>query len=197
MEDCAVALVTDNIVLLPSYTPFERPPDNTTLYSLIPRGVRRFFFNAATAAKPINDGYNMSAVATLPANFAYIFTKFNLQLSVDRVSDFDTTFNLKLLNHIPGQSIGVSENVMASGTVIAFGGTDPQYSAQTVDLSDFTAPFWAVTPNSAVTFILTMRNSAAAAAAAGFLICHVEFLEYDLTQAQRYWLNTPVPVLTR
>lgn len=169
------------------------------LYSLIPRGVRRFFFNAATSAKPISDQYVMHLTATLPVNFAHIFSRFNLQISADTLSDWDADGFLRLINHIQGQEIGVTEQMSFKTNLLTLGGASP---ARVTDasspraLAGFIAPFWSI-GSAGVDMRVSMSNQASPAQAAGFLIAHAEFLEYDLTQAQRYFINTPIPVLAR
>jgi len=194
-----VAVVTDNLAYGSSYQAFERPPDSTTLFSLVPRGVRRFFFAAALTAKPVNDTYIFFLTATLPENFAYIMRSINLLLSVDTASDWTSQTELRMSNHIPGQALGTTETMYAiAGTQPLGSGGDTTKSFQsfTTELSHFTSPMWSVHGGS-ITFRVSMSNTAAAVGAAGFLISHCEFYEYDLTQAQRYYINTPVPVLGR
>jgi hypothetical protein len=194
VEDSAVALVTDAKTYTGSFTPFERPPDAVSVNSFIPRGVRRFFIDEATDAKPINDTLNLTLTCTLPTNFAYILTKFNYRLSVDTVSDFDPSLTLGLFNHIPGQPIGSEEWTVATTLTTKKSAADPARIVTTVDLSRFSAPFWSA-PTGVATCLVNAVNLAAPAAAAGSLATHLEFLEYDLTQAQRYWINTRIPTM--
>jgi len=168
--------------------------------SPVPRGLRRFFFNNDVSAKPVNDQIDLFLTATLPVNFAYIINRFTLELSVDTVSDWDPLVVLRMFNHIPGQPLGVAEHVAVRANLFTPAGATPTRvvtaESQTSGLWGFTAPMWSVHGGS-ITFRVAMTNVAAAVGAAGFLTCHTEFLEYDLTQAQRYWINTPVPVLSR
>lgn len=198
LEDRATAIVTDNLDYLESYQPFERPPDPVTLYSLIPRGLRRFFLATAISAKPINDQINVFITATLPPNFAYILSRFNLTVSGDRATDWEEDMGLRMLNHIPGQPLGTSEQVSVFAKFIAATG-NPNRTATEVQqaISQFAGPFWATATGGSATFRVDMTNTEATAAAAAFVITHCEFLEYDLTQAQRYYVNTPYPVMQR
>lgn len=197
MEDRATAVVTDNLSYESSYQAFERPPDYETLFSLIPRGLRRFFLATDVSAKPVNDEINLFITATLPGNFAYILSRFNFELTVDTASDWDAQMELRMFNHIPGQPIGTSEHVTVNAKLLAATG-DPSRNAAAVReaISQFTGPVWAVHGGS-ITFRVLASNVKAAAGAAGFVITHCEFLEYDLTQAQRYYINTPYPVMQR
>ncbi len=198
MADCPIAIVTDNLSYDSSYQAFERPPDTSTLYSAVPRGIRRFFFADDTSAKPINDTHNIFLTATLPVNFAYSLRSINLKISGDTISDLDNEADLRMFNHIPGQQVGTAEHMMLVMGLLNPATGDPFkcLRGDSYNLSTFATPFWSVHGGS-VTMRLHLANVAAAAAAAGFLISHAEFYEYDLTQAQRYYINTPLPVLAR
>lgn len=196
MEDCAVAVVTDNLAYSSSYQAFERPPDTITINSLVPRGIRRFFMATDLQAKPVNDDYSMFLTATLPENFAYIMRSFNCQISQDRALDWDQDMILRMLNHIPGQEVGTTEQI---GVLFEFF-ANPTVNFRTVrgpyDLSAFSSPMWSV-HTGAITFRVEAANTNNTVSTAGFVISHCEFLEYDLNQAQRYYINTPIPVLGR
>ncbi len=185
-----MAVVTESLTYSQSYTPFETPPQAATQFSLVPRGVRRFFFNNDVALKPVNDQLNLFLTANLPENFAYILTRFNYQLTADTASDWDRQLELRMFNHIPGQELGNSEHVHAQLTLMVPASFNPQLTVDTVDLTNFAGPFWGP-----ASFRVFTANVAAAAAAASFLISHCEFLEYDLAQAQRYFINTRIPVM--
>ncbi len=199
MADCAIALVTDNLTYGTSYQAFERPPDTTMLYSLIPRGVRRFFISTDVSAKPINDTIDVFITATLPLNFAYLMRSFNLQFTGDTASDWNASVTLRLLNHIPEQGgAGVSEQLTAPMTLFTPGSGSPQLAVRDFhDIRQFAGPFWSISQTGQVTFRARIANVAAAAGAAAFVISHCEFYEFDLTQAQRYFINTPIPVIAR
>lgn len=198
MAGCAIAVVTDNLTYLESYQAFERRPGFDATNTLIPRGLRRFHLQTDTSAKPVNDQINMFITANLPTNFAYILRRINLELSVDTASDWRPQVVLRLFNHIPGQPLGTAEIVQVNSSVFVPAGTAVLALREDTNLAidAFTGPFWSVHGGS-VTFRVQMANIAAAAGAAGFVTTHCEFLEYDLTQAQRYFINTPIPVLTR
>ncbi len=162
--------------------------------------MRRFFINEDVDAKPVNDQIDLFLTATLPENFAYITSRFNLTLTSDVASDWDASVVLRLQNHIPGQPIGVTENVLLRANLFTPAGLTQRriVTAESAmqGLPAFTAPFWSA-EGGTIDFRVEMTNVAAAVGAAGFIISHVEFLAYDLTQAQRFWINTPIPVLGR
>jgi len=191
-----VAQVTDNFNFLTSYQPFERPPDAETLYSLIPRGIRRFFLATDTTLKAINDVYTLHVTATLPDGFAYVPRSLNVSLAVDRATDFRAFVAIRLFNHIAGQELGTAEWAIADFEFWDPGSTTAARILQNPNLVNFAQPIWALHTGSP-TARITMYNTNATAAAAGFVTTHWEFYEYDLTQAQRFWVNTPIPTIGR
>ncbi len=199
MADSAVAVVTDNLAFESSYQALERPPDAVSDYSPIPRGIRRFFISSAVSAKPVNDTIDLFVTATLPENFAYIITRLNVLLVVDTVLAWEGQITLRMSNHIPGQEVGTTETLCVGFSFQDLQSTGPfraLFENSGAFLQPFTSPMWA-THGGSVTFRMHMGNIAAAVGAAGTIIAHAEFLEYDLNQAQRYWINTPMPTLAR
>lgn len=163
--------------------------------TLVPRGVRRFQFQDDTSAKPINDQQNIFLTASLPEGFAYIIQRFTWHYSIG-VTDWDDQIELRLLNHIPGGEIGSAEFMFLTTAVMAGAGVAAARAlvAPFSDLRMFTSPMWAPEVGG-FSFRVFATNTGAPATSAGFIISHVEFLEYDLTQAQRFPVNTPIPVL--
>lgn len=149
-------------------------------------------------AKPVNDQIDVFLTATLPENYAYVMRNFNLQLSADTASDWDNTVVLRMFNHIPGQEVGTAEMISTEMSLFVPAGATPTLTVNQhrLNLAAFTMPMWAVHGGS-ITFRVELTNIAAAVGAAAFVITHCEFYEYDLTQAQRYPLNTPFPVQAR
>lgn len=198
MEDCAVAVVTDNLAYESSYQAFETPPESSVLYSYIPRGIRRFFFSNDVQAKPVNDQINVFLTATLPVNFAYIMRSLNLRLSADTASDWENTVPLRMFNHIPGQQVGTAEWIASELSLYVPATANPTLylNQHRLGISSFASPMWSV-HGGGITFRVELTNVAAAAGAVAFLTSHCEFYEFDLTQAQRYFVNTPTPVLPR
>ncbi len=164
----------------------------------MPRGLRRFFLQTDVSLKPVNDQINVFITATLPENFAYIMRSFNLVLSADTASDWDNTCPMRMFNHIPGQEVGTNEEIATELSLYVPATQNPTLIANQhrVNVSAFTAPMWAVHGGS-ITFRVSLTNVAAAAGAAAFVTTHCDFYEFDLTQAQRYPINTPFPVLQR
>ena len=141
----------------------------------------------------------MFITATLPENFAYIMRSFNYELTVDTVTDWNKHIALRLFNHIPGQPVGTSETIHVQTSDTDNAGTNPAAAVHErggSPLAAFAGPIWAV-HGGAITFRVHASNIAAAVQAAGFVITHCEFLEYDLNQAQRYFINTPIPTIAR
>ncbi len=162
--------------------------------------MRRFFMNEDVTLKPATDQITVVMTATLPGNFAYILRSFNIELTADTATDWEPSCVLTLSSHITGQGgVGQSENMTCDMLVMRApaGAVASMTISRAPDLSNFAGPFWAAEGASNAVFVANMRNLESAAGAAAFVIAHVEFLEYDLTQAQRYYINTPVPVLAR
>ncbi len=197
MADCAIAVVTDSIVYTASYLPFEKPPDALTINSLIPRGVRRFeLASAATAVKPVNDQIRMLLTATLPLNFAYILTRFSLAFIDTRAADWDAMAVLRVSEAGGGASaehFTVPLDLFGS----APNPLDSRLVARPTSLAAIAAPFWARAGDAAVFLQVEMVDTNNTVTLGGTVTSHIEFLEYDLTQAQRYWINTLIPVLSR
>ncbi len=197
MADSLIAVVTDNLAYSESYQAFERPPDHQTINSIVPRGIRRFFLQTDVSAKPVDDQINVFITATLPVNFAYIMRSFNLELTADTASDWDNTVPMRMFNHIPGQEVGTAELIATELSLFEDTGNAKLIANQhRVDVQAFSLPMWSV-HGGGITFRCQLTNIAAAVGAAAFVITHCEFYEYDLVQAQRYFINTPFPVMGR
>jgi len=169
-----------------------------TLYSLIPRGIRRFFSTFTTvSAKPFNDQLDLFLTATLPVGFAYLLRSIVMRVAQDDADDWEKTCEVLMTRAIPGQGV-TSQVIHLEATLFRVGsGTDRiAVLARDADLSSFAGPFWSTQPIAAA-LRLHMANVEAATADEGIVDAHVEFYEYDLNQAQRYWINTPIPVLKR
>jgi len=198
LADRAVAVVTDSHAYGSTYQAFERPPDLLSLNSLIPRGIRRFFLDEAMAAKPVNDEIELFLTATLPQNFAYLLRSLTVQLAVDTASDWGGSVLIRMFNAIPNQpgSTEAAASVFRLVTPTANSTPTRTLGGDQVNLAMFTGPFWPTDGNNASLRVAAF-NTAAAVGAAGTIRSHVDFYEYDLTQAQKYWLNSPIPVMNR
>lgn len=138
----------------------------------------------------------MFITATLPENFAYVMRSFNIMLTVDRALDWDQDLVLRMFNHIPGQEVGSSEQFSVLFEFFAEATLQNRLIRGSIDFSAFANPMWA-THGGSITFRAHAANTNNTVQAAGFVISHCEFYEYDLNQAQRFWLNTPMPVQSR
>jgi len=190
-----MAFVIDNLVYSSSYTPFERPPEGVTLNSLIPRGIRRFFIDSATSIKPVNDDHSILVTAILPDQFAYILVRYNMVLFANQAGNWESKGNLRLFNHIPGQPLGTFETLSVEFEFMG-GPTPVRTMAVRGELANFCGPMWSTHAGS-ISFRSENNNLNDGVASAGTIVSHVDFLEYDLVQAQRWWINTPTPVLQR
>jgi hypothetical protein len=145
----------------------------------------------------VNDELDVFMTGTLPTNFAYAWRSFNLHLESNTVGDFEDDIDIRLTNHIPGQELGTTEHVQVTTNLQRVGTGSPMRVVNGLPaLSSFATPIWSV-HGGAITFRVHLTNVEAQAGGAGFVVTHAEFYEYDLVQAQRYWVNTPIPVQTR
>ncbi len=190
-----MALVTDTLTYTGAYRPFERPPEGRSLNSLIPRGVRRFTISTVTAVKPVNDQIQTFISATLPLNFAYILRSFTLEMSDTRATDWERFVMLRIAES--GQGAFADNGLVP---LELFGASAAPVGARLVaspaDVSNFQGPFWSLKGRTVV-FRAELVNMTTTVTLGGSLISHVEFYEYDLTQAQRHYINTAIPVLSR
>jgi len=165
---------------------------------LIPRGIRRFFSTfTTTSEKPLNDTYDLFLTATLPVGFAYLLRSVLIKFAADTAKDFEQVCEVLLTRGIPGQ--GTTSQVLHLEMTRFEPATATQSvatSARDSDLSSFAGPIWSTQPIAAA-LRLHIANVDTPAMAAGIVDSHVEFYEYDLNQAQRYYLNTPLPVIQR
>ncbi len=149
------------------------------------------------SAKPVNDQIDLFVTAALPDNFAYIIRSFNWQLVGDTAEDWTRFCSLRMTNHIPGQPLGIAESILVELGLFAPQGSNFIQAMGDLGLNNFTAPMWSTHGANSISFRARGANTAAAVGAAGFITSHVEFYEYDLSQAQKYFLNTPQPIQIR
>ncbi len=153
--------------------------------------------NTDVSAKPVNDQIDVFMTATLPDNFAYIIRSFNIQLAGDTAEDWVRFCSLRMSNHIPGQPLGIAESILVELGLFAPQGTNFIQGRGDLGLNNFTTPMWSTHGANSISFRSRLANTAAAVGAAAFVTTHVEFYEYDLSQAQKYFLNTPLPIQIR
>ncbi len=192
-----MALVTVALGLIPTYTPFERPPQPVTLWSAIPRGLQSFTLpQTALTAKPVNDDELITLTATLPPNYGYVFADSALHITQDRAIDWDAFYTINLQNFYRAplsQSVAMSITAnlpfLDSGFGTVRAGADKS--------SAFSYPIIGSPGTSGVLLTLQATNGNNTVAVAGTLTAVVSFWQFDLEQVRKYPINSPTPVNAR
>lgn len=202
-----MALVTTEIALVETYQPYQGMSDQRRLVSGVPRGMRVFnIFEAAVAAKPLNDTQTLIATTDLISrNFAYVLAHIYMQLNQDTAFDWNNRGQLRVRNAVPAHG--------------GFGSTLQKYALALEDVTDPTdhaeswimrplsllqqgapsQPIWNTTlpPTTEMHVSMQFTNSTAAASAAGIMSAGIWLWEYDLAQAQMWPINYASPVQIR
>lgn len=196
-----MAIVTDTIVPPHSYTPFEGIPDLVRINTAVPRGLVRFFFQDDLSIKPVNDSQLLVVQCNLPENFAYVFASLSMALSLTLASDWEDVIKLRTLNTIPNQPNGNAQVCIFSNTVES--PVSSQVPERTLNYrfgdprAYFPHPMWSSVPGTGPQFSFLWSNTIATVTGAPFLTFHLAFFQFDLSQAQRFPLNFPLPTMTR
>lgn len=182
-----MALVTTTITAVERYNPYERPPDELTLRTAIPRGLRYFTSTSQTLdAKPVNDQQLLIVTGELPSNYAYVMADVMLGISQDVADDWSRNVRLNLRNFLPGLP-GIDGDWMLSWEDVSGGDGRAALQPASVVLPRF--PLRRSQELGTVGFSLIARNSAAAVGAAGVVRAYISFYEYDLAQIQYFPAN--------
>jgi len=179
--------------------PIEHPGDN--LWTLIPRGWVHFVSSGGTLdAKPATDQQHLRISGALPAGFAYTFQAIAFTLTQDVANNWDNRAVLRCVNWVP--NAGLTQHIV--------------YALEDADeINDATAEIpiqvmrglvgepgiWGrqviFNPGFTASFSFLAHNEDTNAGAAGTVDFCASFLEYDLTQATRMGLQSPVPTTSR
>lgn len=178
------------------YLPFERPPDPRTLWTAIPRGLRGFVVEDGTLPlKPVNDTETLHLQATLPGNFAYVFAGMSLSLRQDRAGDWFSKYTLSLTDYHQG-SLVLRNSWNFEFTTSANLPVDRKCDGGGPDRVP-RQPMWAGRGSSGISIAIDTFNATATVATSGFVNCFINFWEFDLEQARKYPINTPIPTQSR
>ncbi len=180
-----------------SYVPYERPPQNLTLWSAIPRGLQSFIVDTQQLdLKAVNDVQQLNLTATLPPNFGYVMVDMNFSITQDRAVDWQANTNLNLQNYYRAPlniSVGVSTTWSQS---LLPGLTDS--SRHYVKVQPFPAfPIIGAQGTTGVLVVINGRNNQAAAAAVGTVNAFISFWQFDLEQIRKFPINSPTPTHPR
>ncbi len=198
-----MAIVDTIPTLTVTRQPFETPPQVRTMWSLIPRGFLHFALDGTTLdAKPINDDQHLRISGTLPQGFAYQFMQIGMTIEQDVAASWDARPVMRLVNWTPNA---------AHGAHIVFVLEDADEFADASAVSPITvmrglgesgshplAHQIMFQPGRGImSFSLLAVNETDPAGAAGTVDFFASFLEYDLNQAVRYGIQSPVPMTLR
>ncbi len=183
--------------------PFETPAQYRTMWGSIPRGFLHFALNGATLdAKPINDDQHLRISGVLPAGFAYQFVQIGMTIEQDVATSWDARPIMRMVNWTPNSTAGVHlvfvledadefADVGAVSPVTVMRGLGESGShplgSQIIFRQD----------QAAISFSLLAVNETDPAGAAGTVDFLASFLEFDLTQATRFGIQSPLPVVLR
>jgi len=199
-----MALVLQQIFPDVVYTPYERPPQTISMWTAIPRGMHSLVASVALTAKPVNDTYLMTIVATLPPNFAYVMESLYFGIVVDQAEDFRNRVNLNIQNFFRGGPAGLTANYTSG-----FVSTSPDNETRSISRNGGDGSSNGAGNTPWPTFPLTGGNTAgvqinfsawnntATVAAAGTIDFYLNFWQFDLEQLRKYPVNSPLPVQMR
>ncbi len=191
-----MALVTQTVTPSRAYAPFEGLSEAQRLVSSVPRGMVRFAAEIASTAKPINDDYQLNITGSLPGGFAYVLSSLSFQLQADTSSGFENAVRFRLKNCIPGADPSSEIAIFELDSFILKNVSDEQriLNYRLGSLREwFPQPLFSQ-PGLPMSFTLDASNGADPAMAAGTMFFHAAFYQYELNQAVRFPLNSPIPV---
>lgn len=198
-----MAIVDD--IFAPTITrqPFERPPQAETLWGAIPRGFIHFpVLDGVLQAKPINDDQHLRISGVLPAGFAYQFIQIACTIDQDVAASWSTVPILRCVNWVPGNAAS-QHMVLSSSAVNEFAdnsAVEPRMILRTMQQAsgfEWGRQILYQASRAAISWSFLQTNEADPAGAIGSVDFVASFLEFDLTQAQRFGVQTPVPVRGR
>ncbi len=192
-----MALDIQTIAMTGVYVPYERPPQNITLWSAIPRGLASFVIDGqALDAKALNDEALLNLQGTLPPNFAYVMQDMNVTIAQDLAENWSTFINLNLQNFY--RSPETLHVALAGNWVQDFLGAAQDASTRASSQRQPYPSFPLLGVNAAgVQINISTFNNVAAAAAAGVVNAFISFWQFDLEQIRKYPINSPIPTQSR
>ncbi len=190
-----MANVATTIAMDPTYQPFERPPDPSSLWSVIPRGLRGFIVRLGTLdAKPVNDTQTFVLNGTLGANFAYVLAEISIRLTQDRAADWDRSYTLNLQNFYQG-GVTLSNSWSYPFRAATLGQVELINGPGTVRQPK--APMFSPVGAAGILVNINGFNPTATVATAGTISGYINFWEFDREQARKYPINAPFPTHSR
>jgi len=195
-----MALQIQNVALVEDYVPFERPPQNITLWSAIPRGVVSFFAaGVALDTKTINNDMLLNLNATLPPNYGYVFMDANLTIAQSTSNAWNTGCNLNLQNFYRANgssAIGLTGNWFQD-----MQSSDPATQFEQVSMrvtQDWPAfPMIGVPGSSGILAVHSAGNPLDPATSGGTVNYYSSWWQFDLEQIRKFPINSPIPTHAR
>jgi len=189
-----------NVAMLGSYQPYERPPQTLTLWSAIPRGLQSFIVaTQALDAKALNDRAILNLNATLPPKFGYVMADVQVHITQDQAADWEDTCSLNLQNYYRAsevESVALSSIYLSSFRNVFQ--AEQRVMTRTEKASTFPSfPIIGTPGTSGVLIVLNMVNAQAAAAAIGTINAYISFWQFDLEQIRKFPINSPIPTHSR
>lgn len=192
-----MAVVDTSIAMTSVYQPFERPPQNLTLWSAIPRGLHSFLVaTAALDAKPVNDTHLLTLTALLPPSFGYVFADIGLAIAQDKADDWDAAFIFNLQNfYRAAEPLSVALSMSHAISWLSGGFGTVRASADKIGA--FAFPIIGTPGTTGIQISIQATNSTAAQALAGTVNAYVAFWQFDLEQIRKFPINSPAPTNAR
>ncbi len=194
-----MAVVTTALTAAPTRTVFSKPPDAVREWTPIPRALVNFSLQEGVIdAKPVNDSQELIVTMTLDPQFAFRLVELHISLIQDVANDWLNRCYLEVENAIRGMPDGQTQR-----HVLSLDDTIRNVSAVEMWLARLSKPGFPhyvmqSTPSgAAIGCTFNATNQTAAAGLAGTIDFLATFLEYDIEQAERFYLHSPSLVLDR
>ncbi len=194
--------VTDEIInATVTRQPLEKPPQIETMWSAVPRAVIHFIVDEdVLAAKAINDDEHLRISGALPAGFAYQFIQIACTLTQDVAKSWNNTPILRCVNWVP-HGPGTLHFPVRFHDADEFADASAVSPIQVLQMLDPGPHVFGrqliFNPGFTASFSFLAENETDPAGLAGTVSFLASFWEYDLTQATRFGINTPIPVQIR
>ena len=198
-----MAIVDTIPTLAISRQPFEKPPQEATIWSNIPRGYLHFALDGAVLdAKPVNDDQHLRISGVLPQGFAYQFVQIGMTIEQDVAASWQSRPVMRIVNWTPDTVAGVHlvfvledsfefADASAVSPITVLRGLGEEGSHPLAKQIMFQPG------RGIMSFSFLAVNETDPAGAAGTVDFQISFLEYDLNQAVRFGLQSPMPTLSR
>jgi hypothetical protein len=193
-----MALVIQNVAMVESFVPFERPPQALTLWTAIPRGLTSFIVDVRQLNLiAAGDTALLNLTATLPPNFGYVMNDANLTLAMNEAgSEWAPTYNLNLQNFYRAPGLGLALNGNWVQNMVGAAQDDSTKSSSNIQPWP-SFPIIGFPGTTGALIVLSTFNNTTDAKAAGTINAYISFWQFDLEQIRKFAINSPSPVHVR